>query len=1224
MAFPLSRLPVSSALIPAWPEAPLLRHPVGVLLAVLILFASVSRTLGKIYEVSGGGGGSIQAAIATAVAGDTLLLRGSFSGPGNVELDPAGKDLVYLSDAALPAVLNGGGQTILRLQSGESAATLLAGLRFSDSPQAIRCANGSAPLLRDCRFSDNYGSAASGPGGAGLRVESGAAPRLERCTFESNAHLIGGAVCVAGGTPLFIDCEFALNTAAWGGAVAVEGGAPEFLRASFTNNTAYPLPGSGGQLEGGDGGGAFVLAGTPSFNDCLWDANGAVALGGSAVAGGHGGALRVTAAGAASLAGCTLHANTAERSGGGLSLDGTATSAVEASLIALNLPDGLHGDGSASLAITCSDVWGDGAPGYGGTLADATGTGGNLAVDPIFCGGVGGQTPLGLHASSPCLPAHNACGVQMGRFGQACSGNLHVHEVPLEFATIQAAIDAAVAGDTIHVAPGTYTGVGNHGLNPGGKDLVIESSGGAGVTIIDCQGADRGFVYATGETAASKLRGFTIRGGRHTTGGGLLLINSTPTLVELVLAGNVATTDGGALACIGASPSASQLVIEDNECAGSGAALLCTSGASPVLSECQLYDNQAGSRGGALFCPGGAPSFQRCTIAFNSAPEGGGLWVEQGGLVTLERSLVVFNLAGGGIVADAGAFILATCGDVFGNAGGDWGGTTYDPAGVDGNISADPLFCNPLGRDFHLDADSPCAAAHNDCGLDLGPLGVGCDLIYRAIGGHIARSSGVPVATVAIYGSYYEAHTNEQGNYSVLVPDHWTGFLLPSKLGYSFEPVFRSYNNVGADIGGQDYLALRSTLHRVPSEFHDIQSALDFAENGDTVLVAPGIYSGNANKRLDFGGRSIRLFGEQGAGSTIIDCEQAGRGFDFNDGEGAGAVVDGFTVRNGHVFYEWESYNGGGIRVSGASPTLRNLVIENCRARGAGGAIVLGNSQSQLSNLTLRDNEAYGDVYGNGGGLAVFGGAPAASGLLVHDNLAAEDGGAVYFSGGTSQLSQSTLSDNSAGRGGALALAYTAQLTLQRLVVSFNSAASGGALFEADAPSTTTWACSDIFGNGAAPYGGYAQAPGADCLAEDPLYCVITGLDYELADASPCVPENNDCGVLMGARGIGCTLTPTTPVPGSFYLAPNHPNPFNPATELRFGLPDAATVTLQILDVQGREVARPLAAALLPAGEHRLRWEAKDDAGRPLPSGVYFCRLEAAGQQASRTLLLLK
>jgi len=65
-------------------------------------------------------------------------------------------------------------------------------------------------------------------------------------------------------------------------------------------------------------------------------------------------------------------------------------------------------------------------------------------------------------------------------------------------------------------------------------------------------------------------------------------------------------------------------------------------------------------------------------------------------------------------------------------------------------------------------------------------------------------------------------------------------------------------------------------------------------------------------------------------------------------------------------------------------------------------------------------------------------------------------------------------------------------------------------------------------------------------------------------------------------------------------------------------------VTLSVFDVQGREVARPLAAAPLAAGEHRLRWEALDAAGRPLPSGVYFCRLDAAGRQASRALLLLK
>ncbi|MBM4118910.1 hypothetical protein FJ251_14475, partial [bacterium] len=847
----------------------MLRHPTGALLAVLLCPLLAAPAPALIHEVNGSG--TIQAAIAVASPGDTLLLRGDFSGPGNVDLDPAGKDLVYLTDLALPARLDGGGQTILRLQSGESAATVISGLRFTGSPQAVLCAGTSAPLLRDCRFSQNYGSAASGPGGAGLRVEGGAAPTLERCRFENNAHLTGGALSVAGGAPVLIDCVFELNSAAWGGAVAVASGAPEFRRAAFLTNTASPLPGSGGQPEGGDGGGVFVLGGQPVFIDCLWDANQAVAQAGSPNAGGHGGALRVTATASATLTGSTLHANTAERAGGGLSLDGTAMVGVLACLIARNLPDGLHGAGSATLSIGCSDVWGDGAPGYAGALADATGTNGNLALDPVFCGGVGGQVPLGLHDSSPCLPANNTCGLQMGRYGQACSGNLHVHEVPLEFATIQAAIDAALPGDTVRVAPGTYTGAGNRGLDPGGKDLVIEGSGGAAATIIDCQGLDRGFLFVTGETAATRLRGFTIKNGRHTTGAGLLLLNSAPTLEALVLQGHAATTDGGAIACIAASPTASDLLVKGNLAAGSGGALLCASGAAPVFVGCQFSDNQATIQGGALHCPASAATFQRCTLAFNSAAQGGGLWIEQGGLVTLERSLVVFNLAGGGIQADTGSFVLATCGNVFGNAGGDWGGSTYDPAGIDGNISADPLFCDPLGRDFHLDADSPCAAGNNDCGLDMGPLGVGCDLIHRRISGRIARSSGVPVAAVAIYGSYYEAHSDTQGNYAVQVPDHWTGFLLPSKLGYSFVPPFRSYNNVSADIGGQDYLAVRSTRHQVPAEFADIQSALDFSESGDTVLVAPGIYHGNANKRLDFGGRAIRLLSEQGAASTVID-----------------------------------------------------------------------------------------------------------------------------------------------------------------------------------------------------------------------------------------------------------------------------------------------------------------------------------------------------------------
>lgn len=88
--------------------------------------------------------------------------------------------------------------------------------------------------------------------------------------------------------------------------------------------------------------------------------------------------------------------------------------------------------------------------------------------------------------------------------------------------------------------------------------------------------------------------------------------------------------------------------------------------------------------------------------------------------------------------------------------------------------------------------------------------------------------------------------------------------------------------------------------------------------------------------------------------------------------------------------------------------------------------------------------------------------------------------------------------------------------------------------------------------------------------------------------------------------------------PAALALAPNWPNPFNPATRLRFGLPRAGSPRLTIHDVRGREVAR-LWDGPHPAGWLELEWRP-----RGLASGVYFARLSLDGEQLTRKLVLLK
>jgi hypothetical protein len=83
------------------------------------------------------------------------------------------------------------------------------------------------------------------------------------------------------------------------------------------------------------------------------------------------------------------------------------------------------------------------------------------------------------------------------------------------------------------------------------------------------------------------------------------------------------------------------------------------------------------------------------------------------------------------------------------------------------------------------------------------------------------------------------------------------------------------------------------------------------------------------------------------------------------------------------------------------------------------------------------------------------------------------------------------------------------------------------------------------------------------------------------------------------------------------------PNPFNPATSIQFSLAEAGPARVAIYDLAGRLVAQ-LAESRFEAGPQAVIWRGEDEAGRPVSSGVYFCRLEAPGFAASRKLVLLR
>lgn len=166
---------------------------------------------------------------------------------------------------------------------------------------------------------------------------------------------------------------------------------------------------------------------------------------------------------------------------------------------------------------------------------------------------------------------------------------------------------------------------------------------------------------------------------------------------------------------------------------------------------------------------------------------------------------------------------------------------------------------------------------------------------------------------------------------------------------------------------------------RVPGEYATIQEGINAAVNGDTVLVAPGLYTYPGNYDIDFLGRAILVTTEAGADCTIIDAREDGRGFVFQSGETHTSVLEGFTIMNGLL--SGTTY-GGGIFCYGSSPTIRGNRITGCYAYWGGGICCFGGSP------TIENNEIIGNLAERGGGIACLMGSGAVIiGNTISDNF---------------------------------------------------------------------------------------------------------------------------------------------------------------------------------------------------------------------------------------------
>ncbi|MEC7871718.1 MAG: Ig-like domain-containing protein [Candidatus Neomarinimicrobiota bacterium] len=121
----------------------------------------------------------------------------------------------------------------------------------------------------------------------------------------------------------------------------------------------------------------------------------------------------------------------------------------------------------------------------------------------------------------------------------------------------------------------------------------------------------------------------------------------------------------------------------------------------------------------------------------------------------------------------------------------------------------------------------------------------------------------------------------------------------------------------------------------------------------------------------------------------------------------------------------------------------------------------------------------------------------------------------------------------------------------------------------------------------------------------------VVSISYEFIDH-----HNN----MMSSGSLDYDLNP---IPASFALKDNYPNPFNPTTTIRYDLPTAALVNIVIYDITGREVARPLSTRK-GAGYHSAIWNAKNFNGEHVAAGIYFYQIQTKEFVQTKKMLLLK
>jgi len=353
--------------------------------------------------------------------------------------------------------------------------------------------------------------------------------------------------------------------------------------------------------------------------------------------------------------------------------------------------------------------------------------------------------------------------------------------VPADYATIQAAVEAADEGDTILVADGIYSGPGNRDIVLEGKPIIL-SENGPEVTIINCGGSEsephQGIIIGSGFGPETRIDGFTIRNAYFTgPGAGIMCANSSLIISNCIIENNYAFRGGG-ICIYGSSPIITNCIFRNNS-GNEGGAMYFANWAMPIIDECIIENNNA-DLGGGVNSNLSKPLIQNTLFSGNVANNGGAYYNKMlGGTIKnsnfcmnsssngaafhlsyhdsellIENTIIAFNTQGEAIYcADPDNVPSLTCVDIFDNEGGDWTGGIANQQIQNGNFSANPLFCDMVTGDYGLYVTSPCASANSLCGTLVGIHDVGCLTEY--ICGDANSDGEINLADIIFVIEYY-------------------------------------------------------------------------------------------------------------------------------------------------------------------------------------------------------------------------------------------------------------------------------------------------------------------------------------------------------------------------------------------------------------------------------------------------------------------------------------